>query len=133
MEENLLIFYLFPSILFIRIVYHIILCYLKKYFYISLQTYICIYSILLYFISIYDIIVYYLLHYIILYHRIKLLVSCIEARTNETPPGCGLSINELNREKSILAAFAIHDLEVHLYLFLFTGKLILNILLCWLI
>ena len=44
--------------------------------------------------------------------RIKLILSIVEAPISETPPGCGLSINQLSRGKTILAAFAIHDEQV---------------------
>eukprot|EP01038_Epipyxis_sp_PR26KG_P014298 gene14298-19179_t len=41
--------------------------------------------------------------------RIKLLLSILEANTNDVKPGCGLNMSKLMRDKVILAHFPLHD------------------------
>jgi hypothetical protein len=61
-------------------------------------------------------------------HRIKLILSILEARVSNTPPGCDITIKDLAHHDCVLAAFPIHEVFVllcisyfpsHEYFFLF--------------
>lgn len=41
--------------------------------------------------------------------RIKLLISCMQAKTSENPPGCGLDLDQLTNRGCIKGAFCLHE------------------------
>ena len=44
--------------------------------------------------------------------RIKLIISILESKITDSPPGCGLSVNDLLHKEAVLAAFPLHDYTI---------------------
>jgi len=44
--------------------------------------------------------------------RIKLIISILESKVTDSPPGCGLSVNDLLHKEAVLAAFPLHDYTI---------------------
>jgi hypothetical protein len=44
-------------------------------------------------------------------NRIKLILSILEARASDTPPGCDITIKDLAHHECVMAAFPIHEFE----------------------
>ena len=44
-------------------------------------------------------------------YRIKLIISIIQGKITNNPPGSGINIDELKERKAALACFPIHDYE----------------------
>ena len=53
----------------------------------------------------------FLLYKLYFNHRIKLIISILETKASDSPPGGGLNVSDLLSKKVVLAGFPIHDFE----------------------
>ena len=44
-------------------------------------------------------------------YRIKLILSILEAKASDTPPGCDITIKDLAHHECVMAAFPIHEFD----------------------